>query len=313
MGVVFGAVFGVLAANLQINQSLSIDILAQCASYGVWSLVCGLFRGHAVKGDTACTAAILGGIILVGAKALSPVKSERDALALDSVKMALIGIGLYVTIEVLVLPKSARDDVRAAHRTAMGSVFSVVGITMSPLQNLDKRQVDTNAADINNDADNDAEDSASRFAYLSALLESPGFVPQRPKLESLDEDEFSSFSLGDIAAEPIREFSQSRVSETRAGTEQEQKNMSTMRIALSRGNSGRFSEATGVSSRQSTIPRSASRKSSVSRTTSVARHAFALPPPPAFQRGLDSLGLNGDSLRGATDSIVEAAEMVVSR
>eukprot|EP00929_Paragymnodinium_shiwhaense_P121733 TRINITY_DN940_c0_g1_i3.p1 TRINITY_DN940_c0_g1~~TRINITY_DN940_c0_g1_i3.p1 ORF type:complete len:980 (+),score=208.25 TRINITY_DN940_c0_g1_i3:54-2993(+) len=120
-GTLFGGIFGLIA----------IDVLESyrpgyVVALVVWTLGCALFRSSPTHGYLATVAAFSAPIMMIGALEVDR-KDQGEWIVLHRTKMQAIGAAVYVLVENLLWPSSARTTLRSSQ----GNILETLRIGLS--------------------------------------------------------------------------------------------------------------------------------------------------------------------------------------
>eukprot|EP00929_Paragymnodinium_shiwhaense_P022817 TRINITY_DN14460_c0_g1_i2.p1 TRINITY_DN14460_c0_g1~~TRINITY_DN14460_c0_g1_i2.p1 ORF type:complete len:970 (+),score=191.21 TRINITY_DN14460_c0_g1_i2:82-2991(+) len=137
-GTLFGGVFGLLAIDILDDWRPGYVI-----SLVLWTVACALFRGSPTHGYLATVAAFSAPIMMIGALEIelglaSEMHVERivgaEYLVLHRTKMIAIGAVIYMAVENLLWPSSARDIVRSTQASILDLLRTGLGEALQPFQ-----------------------------------------------------------------------------------------------------------------------------------------------------------------------------------
>eukprot|EP00929_Paragymnodinium_shiwhaense_P121731 TRINITY_DN940_c0_g1_i1.p1 TRINITY_DN940_c0_g1~~TRINITY_DN940_c0_g1_i1.p1 ORF type:complete len:982 (+),score=204.53 TRINITY_DN940_c0_g1_i1:108-3053(+) len=120
-GTLFGGVFGLIA--IDILQSYRPGYVVALV---IWTLGCALFRSSPTHGYLATVAAFSAPIMMIGALEVDR-QDQGEWIVLHRTKMQAIGAAVYVVVENLVWPSSARTTLS----TSQGEILETLRVALS--------------------------------------------------------------------------------------------------------------------------------------------------------------------------------------
>jgi len=138
LGTTLGSIYALLILSLPgFGESYLFELPVLL---GIWASATALFRGHPRRGYAFVVAAFTAAIIMHGGIALDESGGDedgdgddvltRETLALHRITMNFVGISLYVSIDVLLAPKSVRRIIRHSQAPLLKGVARGVAEAM---------------------------------------------------------------------------------------------------------------------------------------------------------------------------------------